>query len=316
MDALPMTEAAGLVDFASERPGAAHMCGHDTHTAMLLGAAAILKEMEPELKGTVKLMFQTGEECGCGARLMTEAGIMDNPAVDAAFAIHIDSRTDVGKVVYTPGIMSAAMDTFMVKIKGKGGHSSTPQDCIDPLFISNQLYTALNLLSGRETDPRQTVALTVGKAGGGTASNIIPDTAEIAVGVRTFDKDVRAHLLKRVPEIIDHTVKMWRGNYDLTDFHTPSTYTDFDLCEEMLPFIEEITGDGTARTVPCSAGTEDFGYVTEKVPGMLIYLGTGGEHGKPLHSPDMVVDESALKLGAAIYASCAAEWLEKNREIR
>ena len=204
----------------------------------------------------------------------------------------------------------------MVKIKGKGGHSSTPQDCIDPLFISNQLYTALNLLSGRETDPRQTVALTVGKAGGGTASNIIPDTAEIAVGVRTFDKDVRAHLLKRVPEIIDHTVKMWRGNYDLTDFHTPSTYTDFDLCEEMLPFIEEITGDGTARTVPCSAGTEDFGYVTEKVPGMLIYLGTGGEHGKPLHSPDMVVDESALKLGAAIYASCAAEWLEKNREIR
>ena len=316
MDALPMTEAAGLVDFASERPGAAHMCGHDTHTAMLLGAAAILKEMEPELKGTVKLMFQTGEECGCGARLMTEAGIMDNPAVDAAFAIHIDSRTDVGKVVYTPGIMSAAMDTFMVKIKGKGGHSSTPQDCIDPLFISNQLYTALNLLSGRETDPRQTVALTVGKAGGGTASNIIPDTAEIAVGERTFDKDVRAHLLKRVPEIIDHTVKMWRGNYDLTDFHTPSTYTDFDLCEEMLPFIEEITGDGTARTVPCSAGTEDFGYVTEKVPGMLIYLGTGGEHGKPLHSPDMVVDESALKLGAAIYASCAAEWLEKNREIR
>ena len=94
------------------------------------------------------------------------------------------------------------------------------------------------------------MALTVGKAGGGTASNIIPDTAEIAVGVRTFDKDVRAHLLKRVPEIIDHTVKMWRGNYDLTDFHTPSTYTDFDLCEEMLPFIEEITGDGTAHTVP------------------------------------------------------------------
>lgn len=142
------------------------------------------------------------------------------------------------------------------------------------------------------------MALTVGKAGGGTASNIIPDTAEIAVGVRTFDKDVRAHLLKRVPEIIDHTVKMWRGNYDLTDFHTPSTYTDFDLCEEMLPFIEEITGDGTARTVPCSAGTEDFGYVTEKVPGMLIYLGTGGGARKTSSQPRYGSGRKRLKTGS------------------
>lgn len=313
MDALPMEESKGIVSFDSKKPGAAHMCGHDTHTAMLLAAAKILKEKENELSGTVKLMFQTGEECGCGARLMVENGIMENPKVDAAFAIHIDCQTEAGKIVYTPGIMSAAMDTFMIKIKGKGGHSSTPQNCIDPLLIANQLYTALNLLAYREVDPRETVALTVGKAGGGTASNIIPDTAEIAVGVRTFNRKVRSYLLKRVPQIIYHTISMWRGTYQLIDFHTPSTYADEKLTAEMIPFIEEVTGKGSVSKVQCAAGTEDFGYVTEHVPGMLIYLGCGGENGKPLHSPDMVVDESALKFGAAIYANCAIEWLKNNQ---
>lgn len=312
MDALPMDESDNLVEFASKKQNAAHMCGHDAHTAMLLGAAKILKDKEAQLKGTVKLMFQTGEECGCGARLMVENNIMKNPEVDAAFAIHIDPQTEVGKIVYTSGIMSAAMDTFMLKIKGKGGHSSMPQICIDPLLIANQLYTALNLLGAREVAPRETVALTVGKVCGGTASNIIPDVAEIAVGIRTFNRVVREHMLERVPQIIEHTVKMWRGEYELIDFHTPSTYADEKLCEEMIPYIEQIIGVGNVEAVDCSTGTEDFGYITENVPGMLVYLGTGGVGKEPLHSPDMVVDESTLKFGAAVYANCAMEWLEKN----
>ena len=119
MDALPMAETPGLVDFTSEVPGMAHMCGHDTHTAMLLGAAKLLKDREDELKGTVKLMFQTGEECGCGSRFMVEHGVLENPHVDAAFAIHVMSNQEVGTLGYTPGITSAAMDTFMIKIKGK-----------------------------------------------------------------------------------------------------------------------------------------------------------------------------------------------------
>lgn len=312
MDALPMTETPGMVEFVSRRENAAHMCGHDANTAMMLGAAEILKNREAELKGTVKLMFQTGEECGCGARLMTETGVMENPKVDAALSVHLDSQTDLGKILYTPGVASAAMDTFMIKIKGKGGHSSMPQACIDPVLIANQLYTALNLLASRETDPRETVALTAGKAGGGTAANIIPDTADVAVGVRTFNREVRQHMLERVPEVIDHTVKMWRGDYELADFHTPSAYVDVDICDEMLPFIKEVCGEDSPQTVPCAVGAEDFGYVTEKAPGMLVYLGAGSPSGEPLHSPSMVLDERALTMGAAIYANCAAEWLKKN----
>ena len=314
MDALPMTETPGLVDFTSEVPGMAHMCGHDTHTAMLLGAAKLLKDREDELKGTVKLMFQTGEECGCGSRFMVEHGVLENPHVDAAFAIHVMSNQEVGTLGYTPGITSAAMDTFMIKIKGKGGHTSTPQLCIDPLMIANQLYTTLNLLSCREIDPRETVALSAGKCGGGTAANVIPDAAEIQVAARTFNRDVTNHLTKRIPEIIDHTVKMWRGDYECIPFHTPSTYNDESLCQELKPFLTEIMGEGKVQQVPCMAGTEDFGYIGEKVPAMFVTLGVGGKDAAPMHNPNMVVDEDMLPYGAALHANVAINWLKNNQK--
>ena len=314
MDALPMAETPGLVDFASEIPGRAHMCGHDAHTAMLLGAAKILKDREDELCGTVKLMFQTGEECGCGSRFMIEHGVLENPAVDAAFAIHVMANQDVGTVGYTPGITSAAMDTFMIKIKGRGGHTSTPQLCIDPLMIANQLYTTLNLLSCREIDPRETVALSAGKCGGGTAANVIPDTAEIQVAARTFNREVTDHLTARIPEVIDHTVKMWRGDYECISFHTPSTYNDEALCDELLPFIADVAGAEKVCRIPCMAGTEDFGYVGEKVPSMFVTLGVGSPDAAPMHNPNMVVDEEMLPYGAAIHANVAINWLKNNRK--
>lgn len=312
MDALPMAETPGLVEFTSENEGISHMCGHDSHTAMLLGAAEILKSRESSLCGTVKLMFQTGEECGCGSRFMVENGILENPKVDAAFALHVMSQEEAGTVRYTTGIASAAMDTYMVKILGKGGHSSIPQNTIDPLMIANQLYTTLNLLSGREIDPRETVALTVGKCGGGTAVNIIPDTAELMVAFRTFNRDVRSHLNQRVPEIIDHTVKMWRGDYTVTDFHTPSTFTDETFCKELEPFITEIVGRDNVSSMPCMAGTEDFGYITEHVPSMFAILGAGSSDNAPMHNPNMVLDESVFHLGAAVLANCAIQWLNNH----
>ena len=307
MDALPIREENDL-EFKSSS-GMGHMCGHDSHAAMLLGAAKILKEMEGELAGTVKLMFQPGEETGAGARMMVEDGLLEDPKVDAAFGIHVQPTEEPETVGYAVGVNSASLDTFIVKIKGKGGHSSQPQLCVDPLMIMNQIYQAVNLLVTREVDPASMAALTCGVAKGGTAVNIIPDEAELHIGVRTLDVEAAEHLKQRIPEIVDAYVKAWRGEYDMTVFHTPNTYSDEEICREFTPFIEQAAGSGKLRQIPPMTGTEDFGYVTTEVPGMFVFLGAGKTGNAPLHSPHMVLDESVLPTGAAIYANVAAQWL-------
>lgn len=310
MDALPIKEENDL-EFRSES-GYSHMCGHDSHAAMLLGAARILKEMEPELAGTVKLVFQPGEETGAGARLMVENGALENPKPDAAFGLHVQSVDPVGKTGYSVGVNSSSLDTFIVKIKGKGGHSSQPQLCTDPLMIMNQLYQAVNLLATREADPAAAVALTCGVAKGGSAVNIIPDEAELHIGLRTQDVEAAAHLTKRIPEVIDHYVKAWNGSYELTVFHTPCTWTDETFCKEAVPYIAEIVGEEKVTEIPPMTGTEDFGYITEKVPGMFVFIGAGAPGNAPLHSPRMVLDETVLPTGAAIHANVAASWLREH----
>ncbi len=308
MDALPIREDNDL-DFQSNS-GYGHMCGHDSHAAMLLGAAQILKEREGSLKGTVKLMFQPGEETGAGARLLVEDGLLENPKVDAAFGLHVQPTMRTGELGYSVGVNSASLDTFILKIRGKGGHSSQPQLCIDPVMIMNQIYQAVNLLATREADPAAMVALTCGVARGGTAVNIIPDEAELHIGVRTLDVEAAEHLTKRVPELIDHYVKAWRGEYELTVFHTPCTYSDEALCSELVPHIREILGGNHVRQIPPMTGTEDFGYVTSEVPGMFAFLGAGEPGRAPLHNPHMVLNEDVLPLGSAVYANVAVSWLE------
>ena len=189
------------------------MCGHDAHAAMLLGAAQILKDMEDELPGTVKLMFQPGEEMGYGSRTMVDDGLLENPKVDAAMALHVGSQVEVGKLNYSPGVASGAMATFIVSIQGKGGHSSEPQKTIDPVNIATQVCSALNVLIPREVDPEAFATMTVGALNGGRASNIIPDTAEIMVSFRTLSPEAYDHLSERIPEILDHYIKAWRGTY-------------------------------------------------------------------------------------------------------
>ena len=311
MDALPVKEDTPL-EFKSVN-GYGHMCGHDAHAAMLLGAAQILKQMEDSLPGTVKLMFQPGEETGAGARLMVEDGLLENPAPGAAFGIHVQPSDTTGQAGYAMGVNSASLDTFILKIRGNGGHSSQPQLCTDPLMVMNQIYQAVNLLVGRETDPAAMVALTCGVAKGGAAVNIIPDEAELHIGVRTLNVEAAEHLKKRIPELIDHYVKAWNADYTLTTFHTPCTLTNELLCQELVPCLKEVLGGSNVHQIPAMSATEDFGYVTEKVPGMFVFLGAGAPDSAPLHSPQMVLDEDVLPLGAALHANVAISWLKSHK---
>lgn len=311
MDALPIKEDSAL-PFRSEN-GLGHMCGHDAHAAMLLGAAQILKQKEPQFSGTVKLMFQPGEETGAGARIMVENGLLADPVPEAAFGLHVQPNDKTGQLGFASGVNSASLDTFILKIKGQGGHSSQPQLCIDPLMVMNQVYQALNLLITRESDPAAMATLTCGVAKGGTAVNIIPDEAELHIGLRTLDIEASQHLKKRIPELIDHYVKAWNADYTLTTFHTPCTYTDDTLCKELVPYIQNILGEKNVHQIPAMTGTEDFGYVTKEIPGMFAFIGAGAPENPPLHSPKMVLDEDVLPLGTAVHVNVALSWLASHQ---
>jgi amidohydrolase len=307
MDALPVHETTGL-PFAAEGPFG-HMCGHDSHVAMLLGAARILKEMEGSLKGSVKLMFQPGEEMGYGSRTMVEDGLLENPKVDAALAIHVMPQIPLGKAVYSPGVSSSSIDTFIVKIRGRGGHSSAPQDTVDPNVIASQLYNAVYLVVAREVDPKAFVTLN-GIIKNSGVSNVIPDEVEFHFGFRTLDVAARDHLMKRMPVIVDSYVTAWRGTCEIVQFNTPSTVCDEAFSAALAPYAGEALGREQVTTAPPMAGAEDFGYVSAKTPAMFLQLGAGGPGRYPLHSPNMTLDENAFALGSAIYANCAAEWLK------
>ncbi len=311
MDALP-TEEINDLEFRSTN-GHGHLCGHDIHTTILMGAAKLLKDNEKHLRGTVKLMFQPAEEIGRGAKDMIQSGILNSPDVDLAMALHVDSRETVGIIRYKEGISSASMNSWRVEVQGKGGHSSTPHLAVDPLMIVNTIYTSLNALVGKEVDPFETAVLVIGKMGGGSAANIIPATAVLEGGVRCFNNDVRDHIVKRVDEIIDTTVKMLGGTYTVRRNGVPSIFNDGNICKTMRPFIEEIIGEENViiNERPFS-GTEDFAYISAEVPSMHFFLGAGEEGSAPLHSPFVMFNEEVLPLGATLLANCAIQWLKEN----
>ncbi|WP_066396781.1 M20 metallopeptidase family protein [Neobacillus mesonae] len=312
MDALPIKENTDL-SFKSTNEYM-HACGHDIHTTFMLGAAKLLKGKEKEINGTVKIMFQPAEEIGAGAKDMVANGLLENPKVDAALALHVDPGLDVGKFGYKPGIAASSLDGFFLEVQGKGGHSSEPQKAIDPLMIINAVYTQLNSLVGKEIDPREMAVLVIGKMGGGTAANIIPDTAHLDATLRTFNPEVREHLFKRIPEIIEATVKMMRGKYTLETLSTPSLFNNKELCEQIAPFVKEVVGEDhlEVNEDPLS-GTEDFSYISNLVPTMFMWAGANGigDRNYPLHNPNVVLDEGVIPLGVAVVVNSAINWLKK-----
>lgn len=310
MDALPAKENTDL-PFKSTNSNA-HLCGHDMHTSMLLGVAQILRNFQSDLKGTVKLMFQPGEEYALGAKEMIKAGVLEN--VDIAMALHVDSQMEVGKLSYTKGPCTASMDSFIIEVQGKGAHSSTPHLGVDPLMIVNSIYTTLNTLVSKEINPSETAILVIGKMGGGTLLNIIPDTATIEGALRSFNPEVSKYIVKRIDEIVEQTTKSLRGTYTYKlKNSTPSTINNPDLCDSMHGFIEDILGNKNVEILESPFyGTEDMSYISMKVPTMLAWLGAGEPNNYSLHNPNIILDENALPLGSSVLANCALEWLKLN----
>jgi amidohydrolase len=310
MDALPMCEATDLPFRA--RNGFGHCCGHDLHTAMLLGAAEVLKEHEARLEGTVKLMFQPAEEIGTGAGAMLDAGVLDGPKVDAALALHVASYLDTDRVVLCPGTVFSSNDRFDVLVQGRGGHGAVPHLCVDPLAIVNALYTALSSLVDRNVDPFDAAVLTIGRLGGGMADNVIPDTAVLGGGLRCYTRETRERLVAKVHAVIDEVTALMGGTCTRKTAYSPILANDPALGEALAGPIRDVVGTGNLvlydRPLP---GAEDFAFIAERVPSLYLILGAGREGGTPNHHASVVFDEQALATGAALYANCAFEWLRR-----
>ena len=317
MDALPMPEESGE-EFACKSGKEAHACGHDFHAAMLLTAAKMLKENENALHGTVKLMFQPAEETFEGSKDMIEAGILENPKVDAALAYHITpGQIPIGLVMYNSnGTMMFSVDGFRIKIQGKGAHGAYPQRGIDPINIGVHIHLALQELIARETDPEKACVLTIGKFEAGTAANIIPDTAVMEGTLRTNDKNEREKLVKRIREVTELTASVYGGSVQIEELsNVPPLVCDSNLTNEMLGYMRELNIPNFMEypNVTASA-SEDFANIAEKVPSTFMYLSAGylDERGAySAHNPKVRFNEEVCPIGAACLAHCATRWLER-----
>ncbi|MCQ4807120.1 M20 family metallopeptidase [Intestinimonas massiliensis] len=330
MDALPIQEAAE-VDFASAN-GSMHACGHDMHTAMLLGAAKLLKTHEDELEGTVKLMFQPAEEIFEGSRDMIQAGLLQNPVVDGALMIHVMAGMpfEAGTVIVSaPGVSAPAADYFEIRVQGRGCHGSMPYAGVDPLNAAAHILIALQEIHARELAMDDRAVLTFGTMNAGTAANVIPDVAVMGGSIRTFDEEIRALIKERMVQIADGIARSFRAEANVSfGSGCPTLVNDKDLCICAERYVKELLGGHKAFSVSDrnamsagqkpskSAGSEDFAYVSQEVPSIMLALAAGQPekgYGYPQHHPMVRFDEDALVSGSAVYAYTAMRWLEEHK---
>lgn len=324
MDALPILEENDL-DYKSKTKNM-HACGHDTHAAMLLGAAQILKNHEDELEGTVKLMFQPGEETLSGAKAMIDAGVLENPKVDAAVMIHIFSGVPVPAgtlLIPEGGYASASGDMFHIEVQGKGGHGAMPHESVDPLNVISHIHLGLQEIIAREVSPANTSVITVGQIHGGNAANIIPDTAFMQGTIRGFNKEERALMKSRVVEISQGIASTFRAKANVEyRMECPSVYNDPELYTQVRKYNIDLLSEDNVKGFDVvypggrMSGSEDFGYISEKVPALMMVLSGGSpEQGFPYpqHHPKVNFCEDVFYIGSAVYANTAIEWLKGNK---
>ncbi len=316
MDALPIQEE-NEVAYASQTPGVMHACGHDGHVTIGLGTAALLQRHRDALAGTVKLVFQPGEEGMNGAEVMVQEGALDDygPRPDAAFGLHLWNRSRLGQAWLTAGPVMAAAERWSLTVKGRGGHGALPHQTADPIVAAAQVITALQTIVSRNVDPQATAVVTVGTIVGGTAFNIIPGQVELTGTIRTFDAKVREMVLNRLEALCQGVAAAMGVEADLqTELLTPATVNDPGATQLMRQVAVDVLGaenvGGDFRTM----GSEDMAYFLREVPGCYMFLGSANAArglDSPHHNPRFDFDEAVLPLGVAILAETATRFLNQ-----
>ena len=305
IDALPVQEASGL-PYASTREGLSHACGHDIHTAALLGAARLLSELKNEICGTIKFLFQPAEESTNGAKSMIANGALDNPRVDAIICAHTWPDIPGGSIGVRKGAMLAAADSFKININGKGGHAAHPHKCVDPIVVGAYIITQLQTVVSREVSPTDSAVVTVGKMIAGTASNIIPSQAIIEGTFRTVSKETRGHIKDSIARIAKLTAESLNAVAEVEfGMGVPPTICDPEIVDIASEAVIQLLGeDRLLQLAVPSMGAEDFAEYLEFVPGALLRLGTADERPESrfaLHSPKVVFDEQSIVAGAIAF---------------
>jgi len=315
MDALPILEEND-VDYKSKTDGVMHACGHDAHTAILLGLARVLADRKDQFSGTVKLLFQPAEELPPGgAKGMIEAGVLEDPHVDAVFGLHMSQGDPVGTIMVGSGPSMAAADGFKVLIQGKGGHAAYPSESIDPVVVGAQIVVALQTLVSRETDPMKSAVVSTCVFNAGEAFNVIPDTAELRGTVRTFDPEVRDHMEKRIGEIARGIGEAMGTSVDVTYTRGyPATVNDVAMTELVMEAATQVVGAENVRKLEPKMGAEDFSYFLEQRPGSYFFVGSNNEQRGLTwghHHPRFDIDEESLGSGLATMATTVLTYLER-----
>jgi len=319
MDALAIYEQTGL-PFASRNEGVMHACGHDAHTAILLGAARVLFEMREQIRGTVKLIFQPAEEGSPvgeegGAKLMIKEGVLDRPKPSAIFALHVATDLKTGQIGYRFGTSHASVDHFRVTITGKQSHAAFPHQGEDPIVAAAHVITAIQTVSSRHVDARRPVVVSVGIIQAGTAWNIIPGRVVLEGTVRTHDEKVRRQVTEYFRRAVENTARAHGTTAAIElDDYGPVLWNDAALGKRMLPSLARVAGRENVVEIEPIMGGEDFGHYAQQIPGFFLALGVRDPSAAAAvypHTPQFVLDEAALPIGVRLLASLAIDYLKE-----
>ena len=312
MDALPLAEE-NEVEYASQNPGVMHACGHDAHMAMGLGVATLLAQHLDEMAGTLKLVFQPGEEGMNGAEVMVQAGVMENPRPDVFLATHVWNDAPVGTLNVSPGAVMAAAEKWTCTVRGNGGHGAMPHQTVDPIVAVAQIVSALQTVVSRNVSPLETAVVTVGSVHGGHAFNIIPAQVDLSGTIRTYSPQVREMVLRRVREVIEGVAAACGVVADLEITRlTPAVVNDAGVTSVVRAAAEAVVGSEHVLSGGRTMGSEDAAYFMQDVPGCYFFVGSANSErglGAPHHNPRFDLDEDALVLGVAVVMHALMHYL-------